>query len=364
MPLTPFAPGSPDNTAHLANRAATVWEKAFGWARGAWAGMANRKMEAIIDDIAAYAKQALQAEKGGASPRAGSLSPSRGDAEADDDALATKFSGEPCQVMTIRHRKNLQSAFEMFDEDRSGELSQGEIIKLLLRLSVVGNQEDAIKVMRAMDVNNDGSIDLREFLDGMEEIAVEGKFIHASEFDERMSKKLKLGFAGTSWLQHASITWMMNAGVMIITSAVMLSGLIYFRFVLVPLAMAYFLTFLLGPLMDYIYQRPLVTCLANSKGEVCCPVNYYDEDQVQKLWDQGANAGKPLPTKGNGKPDYDHPDYPVPTRWCNPVPYREGEAPWGWHHCTALQVAAADCINLGRVPFTIGECTGAIPTTT
>jgi len=73
-----------------------------------------------------------------------------------------------------------------------------------------------------------------------------------------MSKKLKLGFAGTSWLQHASITWMMNAGVMIITTAVMLTGLIYFRFVLVPLAMAYFLTFLLGPLMDYIYQRPLV----------------------------------------------------------------------------------------------------------
>ena len=97
----------------------------------------------------------------------------------------------------------------MFDEDRSGELSQGallltfsltflalllvclsffsqrlgssgEIIKLLLRLSVVGNQEDAIKVMRAMDENNDGSIDLREFLDGMDDIAVEGKFIHVS----------------------------------------------------------------------------------------------------------------------------------------------------------------------------------------
>ena len=79
----------------------------------------------------------------------------------------------------------------------------------------------------------------------------------------------------------------------------------------------------------------------------------YEESQAQKLWDQSENAGKALPTKGNGKPDYNDPEYPVPSRWCNPVPYRQDEYPSGWSHCIALQIAGADCFNLGRVPFTI-----------
>jgi predicted PurR-regulated permease PerM len=313
--------------------------------------MDQRKMAAAIDEIAAFAKRTLaQAPQSPTKPNA---------EDVNDDNLAMRFDGDTCKVMTIRHRQNLQAAFEMFDEDRSGELSQGEIIKLLLRLSVVGNQEDAIKVMREMDENNDGSIDLREFLDGMDDIAAVGKYIHREEFEERMSKKLKLGFAGTSWLQHASITWMMNAGVMIITTAVMLTGLIYFRFVLVPLSMAYFLTFLLGPLMDYIYQRPLVTCLAGrcvcpGQGEVCCPVTHYTEEQAKKIWEETpGNAQKPLPSKGNGKPDYADRSYPVPTRFGNPIPYRDGEAPQDCHKCIALQVTGADCVNLAKVPFTI-----------
>lgn len=305
-------------------------------------------MEAAIDEIAAFAKKTMAAHQSAASSSKGD--PTGGG--EDDSQLATKFNGERCKVMTLRHRQNLQSAFEMFDEDHSGELSQGEIIKLLLRLSVVGNQEDAIKVMREMDVNNDGSIDLREFLDGMDDIAVQGKHIHASEFDERMSKKLKLGFAGTSWLQHASITWMMNGGVMIITTSVLMAGLIYFRFVLVPLSMAYFLTFLIGPLMDYIYQRPLVTCLA--KDQVWCDHVYYPEEQARKLWAEiPGNAQKPLPTKGNGKPDYDHPQYPIPSRKLNPIPYRTNEAPFACHRCIGLQITGAELMLLGKCPFTV-----------
>ena len=287
-------------------------------------------MSAAIDEIAAFAKERLGANAGHAPSTPGApTSPIMADAVSEDDKLATKESGEPCRVMTVRHKANLKQAFEMFDEDDSGELSQGEIIKLLLRLSVVGNQADAIKVMQEIDVNNDGSIDLREFLDGMDKIADEGHYIHADDFRKQMNKKLKLGFGGTSWLDHASITWMMNGGVVIITTGVLLSGLIYFRFILVPITMAYFLTFLLGPLMDYIYQRPLVTRCSRNKEhpQVCCMVKHMDEVQAQAMWDE-KHPDEPLPTKGNGKPDYDHPDYPIESRWHNPLPWREDETPW------------------------------------
>ena len=69
------------------------------------------------------------------------------------------------QFLSIREESNLRYAYEMFDDDRSGDLSQGEIIKLLQRLNVVGNKDEAILMMRRMDVNNDGSVDVNEFID-------------------------------------------------------------------------------------------------------------------------------------------------------------------------------------------------------
>ena len=69
-----------------------------------------------------------------------------------------------------------------------------------------------------------------------------------------MQRKLKLGYMGTTWRPHANIAWLTNSAILIIASAVALEILIKFRFVLVPLTMAYFFTFLIGPLMDYFYQ--------------------------------------------------------------------------------------------------------------
>ena len=40
---------------------------------------------------------------------------------------------------------------------------------------------------------------------------------------------------------------------------------VYFDFLLIPMTMAYLLTFLLGPLFDFFYQRPLL-CF----GFRCC----------------------------------------------------------------------------------------------
>ena len=85
---------------------------------------------------------------------------------------------------------------------------------------------------------------------------------------------LKLGYAGTTWRHIGNIAWLSNQGIMILTCLAILQSLIYFRFVLVPLVMAYFLTFLLGPIHDVLIQRPLlcngfVLCDAPQANSTC-----------------------------------------------------------------------------------------------
>jgi hypothetical protein len=161
-------------------------------------------------------------------------------------------------LLTTAEEGNLRYAFELFDIDRSGDLSQGEIIKLCMRLNLVGNKEDGIEMMRKMDVNNDGSVDIIEFLDFVDNKCCSHSGMTEGDLKDIVRRRLKLGFQGTTWRSHANIAWMSNIGIAVMTSTVILGLLIYFRFVLVPLTMAYFLTFLIGPLMDYFYQRPLI----------------------------------------------------------------------------------------------------------
>ena len=250
-------------------------------------------------------------------------------------------------LLTRQEEGNLRYAYEMFDDDRSGDLSQGEIIKLLQRLSLVGNKEDAIAMMRRMDENNDGSIDIDEFLNFVDTALLETGSMTRSDLKERIRRRLKLGYMGTTWRSHANIAWMTNTGVVIMASTVVLGVLIYFRFVLVPLTMAYFLTFLIGPLMDWFYQRPLIY-----GDNVRCLTQYYSEAQAQEIWDRQAHDRK-LPTKPNGKPDLSDKEYPIPSRVGNPIPWREGEYPTGSPICVGLQVQAAEAVQLGRLPFVL-----------
>ena len=133
-------------------------------------------------------------------------------------------------MLTKGEESNLRHAFEMFDHDRSGDLSQGEIIKLLLRMNMAGNKHDAIQTMRRMDVDCDGSVDINEFLNYMDSEDGILKNIPRKEFKSIAGKKLKLGVMGTTWRSHANIAYMTNSGVVIITSTVILGLLMTFRY--------------------------------------------------------------------------------------------------------------------------------------
>jgi predicted PurR-regulated permease PerM len=52
--------------------------------------------------------------------------------------------------------------------------------------------------------------------------------------------------------------WIAHLCLIICASAILIVGAAYFHFVLVPLTMAWFFSFLIGPILDMLEQRPLV----------------------------------------------------------------------------------------------------------
>jgi predicted PurR-regulated permease PerM len=156
--------------------------------------------------------------------------------------------------------------------------------------------------------------------------------------------RVKFGFGGTTWRMQANVIWMMNAGVMIMTTTVVLCLLIYFRFILVPLTMAYLGTFLLGPLMDFLYQRPLIIC-----KKVMCAEDHFTPQEAKHEWSK-VHGDAPLPTKRDGSLDHSHKDFPIKSRQFNAIPWREGESP-GSEQCRGLQIVGSECVQWGKVPF-------------
>eukprot|EP01052_Picozoa_sp_SAG31_P033913 SAG31_NODE_3894_length_3774_cov_2.376599_2_plen_332_part_00 len=145
---------------------------------------------------------------------------------------------------------------DQFDTDRTGRLSQLEVKRMLRAIDLFETPEELIEVTRAIDDDNSGTIEKAEYLAYVDQRCAESAVFFAS-FRER-SRVTKLGFDGTTWRSSANITWLMGEGVMILTSLAVLAAVVYFSFILVPLTMAYFLTFLFGPIQDILIQRPLV----------------------------------------------------------------------------------------------------------
>lgn len=153
--------------------------------------------------------------------------------------------------------------FDQFDTDDTGQLAQTETVRMLKAMDLFDTTDDLVANIKAMDEDNSGTIDYMEYLQ-----FIDAKCHEDEEFYKMYrarSHSTKLGYDGTLWRKHANIAWLTNQGILILTSLGVLFTLIYFRFILVPLTMAYFLTFLLGPVQDVLIQRPLICCDA-----VCC----------------------------------------------------------------------------------------------
>jgi hypothetical protein len=166
----------------------------------------------------------------------------------------------------------IKEIFDAFDNDKSGELSQTETIQLVQRLGL-GSREDGVRLVEKIDADNDGGISFDELIEYMDGTAGAGEGDHALDFTG--ATKAKVGYAGTTWRKHANIAWLSCSCLIIIAGAVLVYGFVYFSYILVPLTLGWFLTFLIGPIVDLLEQRPLICsyhkqfCKAK-EGAICC----------------------------------------------------------------------------------------------
>ena len=65
------------------------------------------------------------------------------------------------------------------------------------------------------------------------------------------------GAMGTTMWSRGAIIWGANTGLILITAGLGTGALVYFQFILIPVIMSYFFTFLVAPLMDLFEHRPL-----------------------------------------------------------------------------------------------------------
>eukprot|EP01047_Picozoa_sp_COSAG01_P072564 COSAG01_NODE_11575_length_1901_cov_15.086570_1_plen_126_part_10 len=73
------------------------------------------------------------------------------------------------------------------------------------------------------------------------------------------------GDAETSWRTAGDVLWVIHYGMLVLAAVAAGVTLTYLKFVLAPLAMAYFISFLLTPLMALFVRRPPHAC-----GRTCC----------------------------------------------------------------------------------------------
>lgn len=168
-----------------------------------------------------------------------------------------------CNILTAEDVDMQQVIFAHFDTDNTGQLSQVETVRMMRAMQLFDTAEELVEVIKQMDEDNSGTIDFDEYIEYIDnKCAADEEFYR--QYHKR-SRTTKLGYDGTTWRKHANIAWLTSQGVLILTALAILGALIYFRFILVPMTMAYFLTFLLGPVQDLLIQRPLVCC-----NMVCC----------------------------------------------------------------------------------------------
>lgn len=213
-----------------------------------------------------------------------------------EDADAEKHQPHPKYKVLSQHDVDQQKhIFSCFDVDDSGQLAQLEIKRMLNAMKLFESEQELVSVLKEMDEDNSGTVDLYEYLTFLDEKCAADPDFHQSY--RVLSSNTKLGFDGTTWRKHANITWLGTGGIIVLACLGVLTALIYFRFILVPLTMAYFLTFLLGPIQDTLIQRPMICCdfvLCDSPG--CRPALEQDASCCGKTmrWKDGECAASLL----------------------------------------------------------------------
>eukprot|EP01051_Picozoa_sp_SAG22_P017031 SAG22_NODE_2536_length_2465_cov_2.652578_1_plen_309_part_00 len=103
--------------------------------------------------------------------------------------------------------------FELYDSDKNGQLSQLEVKRMLETMKLFDSVDELISVIKVMDADNSGTIELEEYLDYIDSRCEDAMF-HRNY--RAQATNLKLGYAGTTWRRLGNISWLSNQGIMIL----------------------------------------------------------------------------------------------------------------------------------------------------
>lgn len=138
--------------------------------------------------------------------------------------------------------------FAMADMTRVNYLSRFSFTELLKILKIEVDEETQESMFDEMDTNGDNQIEFDEFL-----VAT---MKHIGDEMREVADNVQMGAMGTTRWNGDQILWCGNNCMIMIAISVVVVGLMYFEFILVPLTTSYFLTFLLSPVMDLFERRP------------------------------------------------------------------------------------------------------------
>ena len=175
-----------------------------------------------------------------------------------DENSGVSYDNSNYRCLTAKYEQALEKLFETCDTDESGELSQTEVIRLLQSTDLFTNNIDARELIETMDEDDSGSIEMPEFMHGMDMLFSK---MSPAKREEFFARQMKVGFGGTRWRSRGSLAFLSSEFLCIISIGVLFAGVIHFSFILVPLVMAYFGTFVLGPLVRCRPRPPLLAGL-------------------------------------------------------------------------------------------------------
>lgn len=158
------------------------------------------------------------------------------------------FSGKYGLDLTEDRIHDLKKIFAIANLNQSGVIGRKQFVDLMALLRIAPTEEELDKMMKEMDENGDGEIEFEEFAVAM---------VHTYDDDMLTSAaQTSIGSLGTRMWERGEIIWSLNTNIIVLCITVQTILLIIFDFILVPLTLAYFMTFLLLPLLNVFSQRP------------------------------------------------------------------------------------------------------------
>lgn len=146
--------------------------------------------------------------------------------------------------------ESLKKLFALADLEHKMRLGPSQFRGLLDMLDMDVQKDDAMRMFRAMDEDSGGFIEFEEFAEAMLE--------QFSEAEIREASAIEIGNMGTRMWSRGEVAWSINTCLIISAGCNILYGILYFQFILVPLFISYFLTFLMAPVMSLLETRPCV----------------------------------------------------------------------------------------------------------